>query len=101
MVIYNITYSVPNELVQYWMMWMQTEHIPEILATGCFERHNLLHLLEMDESEGKTYALQLHAASEQDYRAYQLNHSPQLRLAAQKKWGDEIMGFRTLMAVLQ
>ena len=101
MVIYNITYSVPIGLDQDWLNWMQHVHIPEILATGCFERHNLLQLLEMDESEGKTYALQLHAKTEQDYRAYLLQHAPSLRVAARTQWGDEIMGFRTLMAVLQ
>jgi Domain of unknown function (DUF4286) len=101
MVIYNITYSVPLALDAHWMTWMQTVHIPEILAGGCFERHHLLHLLEMDESESKTYALQLHAASEQDYRTYLLHHAPQLRAAARTQWGDEIMDFRTLMDVLQ
>ncbi|MFM1961541.1 MAG: hypothetical protein RLZZ172_386 [Bacteroidota bacterium] len=101
MIIYNITYAVPHLIREAWLEWMYTEHIPEILATGCFQRHNLLQLMEVDESEFRTYALQFHAKEESDYRNYLQQFAKQLRSRAADKWGEQVIGFRTLMSVLQ
>ncbi|MEO0000129.1 MAG: hypothetical protein RL766_175 [Bacteroidota bacterium] len=101
MIIYNITYAVPHPIRESWLEWIYTEHIPEILATGCFQRHSLLQLLEVDESEFRTYALQLHATTESDYRTYLQQFASPLRKRASDKWGEQVIGFRTLMSVLQ
>jgi hypothetical protein len=101
MIIYNITYAVPHLIREAWLEWMRTEHIPEILATACFQRHSLLQLLEVDESEFRTYALQLHATEESAYRTYLQQFATQLRKRANDKWGEQVIGFRTLMSVLQ
>ena len=38
-----------------------TEHIKEIMETGCFTRYQMVKLLETDEEEGATYAIQYYA----------------------------------------
>lgn len=101
MLIYNITYAVPHAIREGWLEWMHTQHIPEILSTGCFEHHVLLQLMEVDESEFRTYALQLHAPEESSYRTYLSQFAPQLRKQATQKWGDQVLGFRTVMRVLE
>jgi Domain of unknown function (DUF4286) len=100
MILYNITYSVPHAIENEWVNWQKNEHIPEILATGLFERHLLLRLKEIDETDGATYALQLYAASEDLYRRYLAEYAPALRLKANAHWGDEVIGFRTLMEIV-
>ena len=100
MLLYNITYAVPHSLKNEWLDWMNTVHIPEILATGCFQRYLLLQLLEVDETEFRTYALQLFAEKETEYRRYQEQFAPQLRQQANTQWGENVLGFRTLMSVL-
>ena len=101
MLLYNITYAVPHNLRNEWLDWMNTVHIPEILATGCFQNHHLLQLLEVDETEFRTYALQLFAENDTYYRRYLQEFAPQLRQHANSKWGENVLGFRTLMSVLQ
>lgn len=101
MLIYNITYSVPHEIGPEWLNWMQQEHIPEILGTGLFERHQLLRLLEIDESECLTYACQFFTQTEGQYRRYLTESAPGLRLKANKRWGDQVIGFRTLMETVK
>lgn len=101
MLIYNITYSVPHEICQEWLNWMKEEHIPEVLATGHFERHQLLKLLELDESESLTYACQFFAQTEGQYRSYISESAPGLRLKANQRWGDQVIGFRTLMGIVK
>ena len=101
MLIYNITYAVSPEICQEWLRWLQEEHIPEILATGHFERHQLLKLLELDESESLTYACQFYAQTEGHYRNYITESAPDLRLKANQRWGDQVIGFRTLMEIVK
>lgn len=38
MYIYNVTINIDSDIQQEWLHWMQTEHIPEMLATGSFRR---------------------------------------------------------------
>ena len=100
MILYNITYSVPLAIQEDWLNWQKNTHIPEILATGLFERHLLLRLKEVDESEALTYALQLFAFSEELYRQYLTEHAPVLRLRSNERWGNQVIGFRTLMEIV-
>ena len=36
MIIYNVTVTVQNEIVEEWLNWIRLEHIPEVLSTGLF-----------------------------------------------------------------
>ena len=36
MIIYNVTVTVQNEIVEEWLNWIRVEHIPEVLSTGLF-----------------------------------------------------------------
>jgi hypothetical protein len=99
--IYNVTTLVAWEVITQWLQWMQDVHIPEILGTGCFEKHQLVKLLDTDEAEGPTYAVQYYAASKQHYEQYLELYAPALRKAVKEKWGEKILSFRTLMAIVQ
>jgi len=66
-IIYNITLKVEAQIADEWLQWMITEHIPEVLKTGCFYDYTILKLLEIDEEEGPTYAIQYRAESKADY----------------------------------
>ncbi len=52
MIIYNVTIKVDKTIAEDWLLWMQKEHIPEVMATGCFYAYKIVRLLEIDESEG-------------------------------------------------
>ena len=64
MLIYNVTTKLHHAIHQAWLSWMKETHIPEVLATGCFEKFQLARILETDEEEGPTYAVQYYAASD-------------------------------------
>ncbi len=101
MLLYNITYAVAHEIHDEWMEWMKGTHIPQIMSTGLFSSFKILRLLEINEQEGLTFAVQFHAETEEHYRRYIAEHAPALRLAATRQWGDKAIGFRTLMAIVQ
>lgn len=101
MIIYNITYLVSYPIHDAWLEWMKTVHVPEMMATGLFERNQILRMLEVDEQEGITYAFQFYSYSQENYNTYISNHAPALRLKANQKWGDQVLGFRSIMEIVQ
>jgi hypothetical protein len=101
MLVYNITYAVPHEIHAAWMAWMKNTHIPEIMAYGSFSSVKILRLLEMEEQDGVGIAVQFQADTEENYRMYITEHAPGLRLKAKSQWGDQVLGFRTLMEIVQ
>lgn len=101
MLVYNITYAVSHEIHEAWLSWMQGTHIPEIMSTGLFSSFKVLRLLEVDEEEGLTFAVQFQAETEENYRTYIAEHAPALRLNASRQWGDRVIGFLTLMTIVQ
>lgn len=100
MIVYNITYAIPHGLHEAWLQWMKDMHIPEIMSTGHFLRFQMMQLMDMDEKEGLTYAVQFFAASEKECNDYLTKSAPALRLKASAQWGDQIVGFRTRMRIV-
>ncbi|MGG9970645.1 DUF4286 family protein [Ferruginibacter sp. SUN002] len=100
MIIYNVTIKVHESIHQSWLKWIKEEHIPQVIATGCFTHAVILQLLEVDTSEGPTYAIQYHAESKSLYNNYIENHASIMRQKSFDKWGDKFIAFRSVMQVV-
>lgn len=101
MIIYNVTTKVAHHIAEAWLAWMHEEHIPDMVGTGLFTHAIVLRLLEQDETEGLTYAVQYHAESKANYNLYIARHADNMRSKAFAKWGDQFIAFRTLMQIVQ
>ena len=101
MIIYNVTLKIDWSIHDAWLEWMQQVHIPEVVATGCFTRSQLVRLLDIDEKEGPTYAAQYFAESKSDYNRYIEIHSVIMRQKVYDMWGDKFVAFRSLMQIVQ
>lgn len=99
-IIYNVTVKVEVSIADAWLQWLKEEHIPQILQTGCFTSAKIVRLLEVDESEGPTYAIQYSAESKADYNRYITRHSSGMQQKSYSKWGDRFMAFRSVMQVV-
>lgn len=100
MIIYNVTIKVADAIATAWLEWMQQEHIPEVIATGCFTHATVLRLLDVDDSEGPTYAIQYFAESRALYNLYIEKYAPAMREKGYVKWGDGFIAFRSVMQVV-
>lgn len=100
MIIYNVTTKVDYAVADAWLQWLQEEHIPEIIQTGCFTHATILQLLESDESEGPTYAIQFHADSKALYNRYIRDYAAEKQKKALEKWGNKFIAFRSVMQVV-
>lgn len=100
MIIYNVTIKVDENIHSQWLVWLQEEHIPEVINTGCFTRATVLRLLETDDTEGPTYAIQYFAESKAWYNRYIEKFAPEMRRRSFEKWGNGFIAFRSVMQVV-
>lgn len=101
MIIYNVTIKVEQSIADPWLQWLLDEHIPDVLKTNCFTDYKVVRLLEVDDSEGPTFAIQYHAESKADYNRYIEQHADQMRKKSFDKWGDRFIAFRSVMQVVK
>ena len=101
MLIYNVTTKVTGAIAEEWLQWLQEDHIPDIIATGCFTHANILRLLEVDDTEGPTYAIQYVADSKELYEDYVASFADVLRRKSFEKWGNQFISFRSVMQIVQ
>ncbi len=101
MIIYNVTIKLDHSIADEWKNWMLQEHIPEVMSTGCFNKYQLVKLLETDETDGVTYAAQYFAESKADYNRYIEIHATGLRKKTIDKWENKFIAFRSLMELVQ
>ena len=97
MIIYNTTIKVNAAIQTEWLQWIKEEHIPDMLKTGCFCNANILQLLETDDSDGPTYAVQYHAANEAMLNSYIKNFLPAMEQLSLNRWGDQFVSFSTIL----
>ncbi|MFO0414738.1 MAG: DUF4286 family protein [Bacteroidota bacterium] len=101
MFIYNVTVKIDPTIEADWIKWMKEEHIPEVLATGKFFESRFVRLIDVDESEGPTFAAQYTARTKEDYEDYISHFSPELRKKGLDRWGNLFIAFRTVMQVVE
>ncbi len=100
MYIYNVTTKVAHHIHTDWFHWMKNEHIPAVMHTNCFTQHVFVRLLEVEEEDGATYAVQYFANNLGDYNRYIDEFSVGLRNDGITKWGNQTIAYRTLMQVV-
>jgi hypothetical protein len=100
MIVYNMTIKVEAAIALQWLDWLLQTHAPEMLATGCFWKYHVLHLLELDDTEGPTYAVQYYAHTTTDYETYRLKFDVYFQQQAANTWGNRFISFNTLMQML-
>jgi hypothetical protein len=101
MILYNVTTKLHYTICGDWLQWLQEEHIPDIINTGCFTHAKVLQLLEpVDDDSAATYTVQFFAESKSLYNNYVENFAPVMRQKAFDKWSDKFISFRSVMQVV-
>lgn len=100
MIIYNITTLVSWPIHDEWKEWMINEYLPELMSTKLFSHHQFVRLLEVDEDEGPTYALQLYLKNAVDFKSYRDKHLDDFQEKEKNAWGDYATSFASLMEVI-
>jgi predicted ATP-dependent Lon-type protease len=100
MIIYNITTKVNNSIAADWMQWLKNIHVKEVMESDCFTEYKIVKLLEIDETDGPTFAVQFFAESKGLYNRYIEKFAGEMRKRSFEKWGDQFISIRTIMQIV-
>ena len=100
MFIYNITVKVDWDIHDDWLNWMRKTDIPRMVDSPYFSAQRMVRLLEVDDTEGPTYAVQYTTDALEKYQAYITEQSAVDNANGYSLWGDRCVLFSTLMEVV-
>ena len=100
MILYNVTVKVNKDIAPAWLEWMQSTHIPDVMATGLFTRYQLCKILHA-EPDGVTDAIQYFSPDMPSFERYNRLHAKALQRDHQEKFANQYVAFRTLMEVIE
>jgi phosphoribosylamine-glycine ligase len=99
MYIYNVTINIDASVHEAWLKWMQTEHIPEMLATKKFTAAKLTRVLVEEPMGGITYSIQYTTKDKATLQKYYDEDAARLR-SQSKAFEGKFVAFRTELDVI-
>ncbi len=96
-ILYNVTMKMDKSIADDCLQWLVAVHAPQIVASGCFTHFRVFHLLDLDDSEGPTYAIQYFGNSMNDYQHYADELEAYFFNELHMMWGGRLALFGTLM----
>ena len=100
MILYNVTVNIDNSVAEEWLEWMQTVHIPEIMATTYFIKNQIARMLDEEDNGGTTYAVQYFARNMEDLLEYQRDFAPALQAKHSERYKDKYVSFRSVLEII-
>lgn len=101
MIVYNVTCNLHTTMAEEWLSWIQNEHIPEVIQSGCFIEFKILKLLNASEDDDRVnYAIQYTALNMGDYLNYKETYATALQAKTKAKYGDNVLAYRSLLEVI-
>jgi Domain of unknown function (DUF4286) len=97
MIIYNVTIKIDLGLHDVWLNWMKEDHIPRIMATGCFTGYKMFRILEENTTDGISYCVQYSANEIADYFNYKANFAEAIGRDLSEFFPGKFHVFRTLL----
>ena len=101
MIVYNVTVKIDLEIAANWLAWMREEHIPEVLATGLFLNYRLLRIVNDEEDDGLTYAVQYTCRDKRTFETYLKDYAQALQAKHRERYNNRYIAIRTLMEVVE
>ncbi len=99
MYIYNVTINIEESVHDDWLKWMQTQHIPEMLATKKFTTAKLTKVLVEEAMGGITYSVQYTTKDKATLQKYYNEDAERLRNKS-KAFEGKFVAFRTELEVI-
>ena len=100
MVIYTVKININETIHDEWLNWMISEHIPEVMNTGCFSAYGIFKLLLPETHSGITYVIQYECRSSEDYLKYREKFASTLQAKHSEKFDGKFTAERSLMEKL-
>ena len=100
MIIYNVTINITEEIHDAWLLWMNNQHVPEVMATGKFLSARLVRVHVDQPMDTIVFAAQYVCKDKATLEQYYLEDAPKMRQKGLELWGDQALYFRTELEVI-
>jgi hypothetical protein len=100
MILYNVTVSIDPHIAEDWLTWMRSNHIPDVMATGCFIESRISRV-HGEEEGGMTYAVMYLSPNQDKMDEYQKIHAPLLQKDHAARYQGKFAAFRTTLSLIE
>ncbi|BDD06227.1 DUF4286 family protein [Aureibacter tunicatorum] len=98
MIVYNVTFSVEKSIDAEWKKWMKENYLEKALNSGYINSHKFLVLVnDQENTDGKTYAVQLYAESFENLEKYVTDHMGSVFDGLKLAFQDRQVSFATIL----
>jgi hypothetical protein len=91
MIVYNVTFSVDKGITDEWIAWMKDIHIPKLLKARLFESCKILKVLNHEDNQTDSFAVQFYSRTMEGAEKYHLNDD------VHQQFGERVLAFPTLL----
>lgn len=100
MLIYNTTFQVDEDVHEHFMIWIRECYIPEIMKEGTLHTPRICRILSHRE-EGTCYSLQWEVSDSEALHRWFIKQGKNFNDELTKIFRDKVIGFPTLMEVVE
>ncbi len=100
MILYNITMQVSWGIHDAWIKWLKEEQLPALLASGCFTKAQFVKLIEVNEEDAATYAVQLYSDDTHLFNKFREDYLEEFQKKETILWGEQVFSFASVMEVI-
>ena len=101
MILYLVQVSIDREIADQWQRWMQDIHIPDVVATGCFQNAWMARMAESDTEARRAYRMVYLAKSKDSLDRYQAEFAPALQMDHTERFEGRFDASRELLDVIE
>lgn len=100
MLIYNTTFQVDDEVNDNFLIWIKESYMPEIEKHGALKKPRLCRVLS-HRDDGSSYSLQWEVDDSAALHRWHLEQGAKLNEELKKIFKDKVVGFPTLLEVME
>jgi hypothetical protein len=100
MILYSVSVVVPVDLADEWSSWMQSIHIPDVMATGIWKEARFSRVHEPVLDSHVTFQTQYLCDSYDDFDRYRAEYAPALQAHHNELFGTQVMATRSVQEVV-
>ncbi len=101
MLIYNTTYNVEEGQEDNFLIWIKEYYLPEVEKHGALRFPRITRILSHREAGSSSYSLQFEVENSALLHRWHLEKGIKLNEELIKVFKDKVVGFPTLMEVIQ
>ncbi|MCU0329975.1 MAG: DUF4286 family protein [Candidatus Kapabacteria bacterium] len=96
MILYRVQVVLQRDIYDDWLHYMLHDHIPEVLATGCFSGYSIARVVDAS-ADDITVCISYSCASMSAYDRYQSQYAPALQANHSSRYGALVSASRIIL----